>query len=92
MEHRYKIDFGVDVISKRNLISRKNGDCVFKTAATLSDMKMKENQGVIVNMIFNDIQPQLKQKIFNIEILKISKVNDNINANVKRRRAKRRAS
>jgi hypothetical protein len=67
----YTVEFGVDVISKRNLISRKNGEIDVTTEATIEELNWEDNKKVLMDMIFLDVQPKLKQKIFNVEILKI---------------------
>lgn len=59
------------MISKRNLISRKNGEIDITTDATIEDLQRKDNRKTIMNMIYLDVQPKVKQKIFNVEILKV---------------------
>lgn len=67
----YTVEFGIDVISKRNLISRKTGEIGITTDATIEDLQREDNRKTIMNMIYLDVQPKLKQKIFNVEILKV---------------------
>jgi len=67
----YIVEFGIDVISKRNLISRKNGDIEVTTDATVEELNWEDNKNVLKEMICADVQPKVKQKIFNVEILKI---------------------
>lgn len=67
----YTVEFGIDVISKRNLISRKNGEIDITTEATVEELNWEDNQKVLKDMIYLDVQPKVKQKIFNVEILKI---------------------
>lgn len=67
----YTIEFGIDVISKRNLISRKNGEIDVTTDATSEEMWFGDNQKVLKDMVFSAIQTKVKQKIFNVEILKV---------------------
>lgn len=68
----YTIKFGLDIISKRNLISRKNGEIDLTVEADLEDLKRTDNEKVLKQMIHKDVQSKLKQKIFNIEILEIN--------------------
>lgn len=68
----YTIEFGLDVISKKGLVSRKNGHIDITTDATIEDLQREDNRKTIMDMIYLDVKPKLKQKIFNIEIIKIS--------------------
>lgn len=67
----YTVKFGIDVISKRNLISRKNGEIDLTTDVVIDDLKQSNNEKVLKHMIVADVQPKLKQKIFNVEIINI---------------------
>lgn len=67
----YTVEFGIDMISKRSLISRKNGEIDITTDATIEELGWEDNQKVIKDLIFIDVQPKVKQKIFNVEILKV---------------------
>lgn len=67
----YTVKFGVDVVSKRNLISRKNGEIDLTTDAVIDDLKQLDNEKVLKHMIVKDVQPKMKQKIFNVEIINI---------------------
>lgn len=68
----YLVKFGIDVISKRNLISRKEGVLGLIVEADLEDVQMPENLPVIKDMIIQDVQPKIKQRIFNVEVLSIA--------------------
>ena len=67
----YVVEFGIDVISKRNLVSRKNGEIEVTTDASIEELNYEDNKKVLMDMIYVDVQPKVKQKIFNVEITKI---------------------
>ena len=71
MEKRneYTVEFDIDVISKRSLISRKSGEIYINSHLSLTDLKKEEN--AIKALIYQDVQPKVKQQIFNIEICKV---------------------
>lgn len=67
----YTVKFGVDTISKRSIVRRRNGEMNVTTDATLEDMRREDNAKTLKDMFYMDVHNQVKDKIFNIEILEI---------------------
>ncbi len=63
----YIVKFAIDIISKRNLISRRTGEFDITTDHK-AEILNNDNQR-LKYLIYEDVQPKLKQKIFNVEII-----------------------
>jgi len=70
---KYTVEFGVDMIGKRNNIKRVNGeiDMTSLEQVSLDQLQCDENKNVLKGIIKQNVQPKYKQQIFNVEIIKI---------------------
>lgn len=70
----FKVEFAFDCINRKSLVMRKYGEfnLTSEKDIDIEALKWEDNAKIIKDMIYLDIKPKVKYKIFNIEILNIN--------------------
>lgn len=63
----YIVKFALDVVNKKSLVMRKYGEVDISTNESVEQIN-NDNQE-LKDLIRTDLQPKVKQTIFNVEIL-----------------------